>query len=135
MVKEGNNELIPGRGKLLSRQACAVESAAMRSGLSVNVIIFSQVLDLRDNTTCKLYKSNYSIKFYSIDLETFTQDTPLESFFSSSKLVNSEYSAVHKADALRLLMVYKFGGFYLDLDYVVFNDLTHYHNMVVGNDE
>lgn len=119
----------------MSRQACSVESAARRSGLSVNVIMFSKVLHLKDNATCNLYKSNFPIKFYSIDLDTFTQDTPLELFFSSSKLSNSEYSAVHKADALRLLMVYKFGGFYLDLDYVVFNDLTHYHNIVVGNDE
>ena len=40
---------------------------------------------------------------------------------------------MHTADALRLLLLYKFGGFYLDLDYVVFNDLSHYHNIVVGN--
>ena len=57
----------------------------------------------------------------------------LESFFSSGRLAGSSYSAVHTADALRLLMLYKYGGFYLDLDYVVFNDLTQYNNIVVGN--
>ena len=31
------------------------------------------------------------------------------------------------------VILYKFGGFYLDLDYVVFNDLTQFHNIVVGN--
>ena len=56
-----------------------------------------------------------------------------DSFFSSPKLAGSEYSAVHKADALRLLLVYKFGGFYLDLDYVVLNSLSHHGNIVVGN--
>ena len=47
----------------------------------------------------------------------------------------SYWSAVHTADALRLLMVYKFGGFYLDLDHVVLNDLNHYNNMVLGKEE
>ena len=58
-----------------------------------------------------------------------------DSFFSSPKLGSSPYKAVHKADALRLLMVYKYGGFYLDLDYIILNDLTHYQNIVVGNDQ
>merc|ERR1719336_3456897 len=30
-------------------------------------------------------------------------------------------------------MIYKYGGFYLDLDYVVFNDLSQFENIVVGN--
>ena len=58
---------------------------------------------------------------------------PADSFFSLPSLARSPYSAVHKADALRLLLVYKFGGFYLDLDYVVLNSLAHYNNIVVGN--
>lgn len=58
---------------------------------------------------------------------------PADSFFSLPSLARSPYSAVHKADALRLLLVYKFGGFYLDLDYIVLNKLDHYHNIVVGN--
>ena len=56
-----------------------------------------------------------------------------DGFFNDSRLLNGRYRPGHTADALRLLMVYKYGGFYLDLDYVVFNDLTHYHNIVVGN--
>ena len=37
----------------------------------------------------------------------------------------------HTADVLRLLLVYIYGGFYLDLDYVVLNDLSRYKNMLV----
>ena len=138
-----------GRGTLNSRQACAVESAAMRSGLTVHMVMFSSLLDLRDNTTCQIYMSNNNIRFYTIDVESFSADTPLgrkpsfwyqnqinlvlEFFFSSARLASSLYSAVHTADALRLLILYKYGGFYLDLDYVVFNDLSHYNNIVVAN--
>ena len=46
-----------GRAKLTARQACAVESAAYRSGLAVYVVMFSDNLQLKDNTTCQLYRS------------------------------------------------------------------------------
>ena len=45
----------------------------------------------------------------------------------------SPYKIVHTSDALRLFLIRKFGGFYLDLDYVVLNDLSHYNNILVGN--
>ena len=32
-------------------------------------------------------------------------------------------------------MLWKYGGFYLDLDYVVFNNLRQFENIVVGNGE
>ena len=54
-----------------------------------------------------------------------------EDFFNSSILAQSHHRAVHTADAIRLLLIYKFGGFYLDLDYVVLRDLTHYTNMLL----
>ena len=66
-----------GRGTLNSRQACAVESAAMRSGLVVHMVMFSSQLDLRDNTTCQLYMSNNNIKFYTINVKSFASDSPL----------------------------------------------------------
>ena len=55
----------------------------------------------------------------------------LENFFNSSILAQSYHRAVHTADAIRLLLIYKFGGFYLDLDYVVLRDLSHYSNMLL----
>ena len=55
----------------------------------------------------------------------------LEKFFKSDILAKSRYQFVHTADALRLLLIYRFGGFYLDLDYVVLRDLNHYKNMLL----
>ena len=66
-----------GRARLTGRQACAVESAASRSGLQVVLILLSGHLDLRDNTTCSLTRSRPEIKFYTVDLETIGRDTPL----------------------------------------------------------
>ena len=66
-----------GRGTLNTRQACAVESAAMRSGLVVHLVMFSTHLELRENTTCQLYMSNNNIRFFTIDLPAFAIDSPL----------------------------------------------------------
>ena len=56
---------------------------------------------------------------------------PLDKFFESGQLNKSSYKVVHMSDVLRLLLVYLYGGFYLDLDYIVINDLTHYYNTFV----
>ena len=56
----------------------------------------------------------------------------LENFFKSDILAKSSHPAVHTSDALKLLIIYKFGGFYLDLDYVVLRDLRHYKNMLLS---
>ena len=71
-----------GRRTVNTRQACSVESAARRSGLTVYLIMFSSFLDLRDNTTCQLYMFNNNIKFYTIDVEIFSANTPLGNKYS-----------------------------------------------------
>ena len=60
----------------------------------------------------------------------------LESFFKKEefKKFEKEHHLVHFSDALRVLLVYKFGGFYIDTDYVVLNDLSDYQNITVKND-
>ena len=51
-----------------------------------------------------------------------------------NKMWTSQDAIVHLSDALRVLLIWKFGGFYLDLDYVVMNKMTQYENFVVSND-
>lgn len=136
------------------RQGCAIESAAMRSGLNVMVVMTFPKLHLDDNTTCQLYMSNYkNIQFYTVDVERLAIGSPLgsfwivfyhiltlvnniESFFKRDEFKNfgKENNIVHFSDALRVLLVYKFGGFYIDTDYVVINDLSHYQNITVKKD-
>ena len=40
---------------------------------------------------------------------------------------------VHSADALRLLLVHKYGGFYADLDFVILKDLKHLKNVITSD--
>merc|ERR1719244_1638252 len=99
-----------GRSILKSRQACAVESAARRSGLPVHIILTSSILNLEDNTTCQLYKSDLKIYFYTVDYETFIIGLPLETNTTSlfDLAETSEFAAPHKADILRIMVLYKF---------------------------
>ena len=138
-----------GRPRLSPRQACAVESAARRSGLQVTLVMVSSQLDLADNTTCHLVNSDVShkIKIFTVDMERISRETPLEGFFSSQELRTSPNRYRHTSDALRWLLIYKYGGFYLgkslsvflavinnlitDLDFLVLNDLTHYSSFVL----
>ena len=56
-----------------------------------------------------------------------------EAFFHDASYSKSQDAIVHLSDALRVLLIWKFGGFYLDLDYVVINKMTQYENFVVSN--
>ena len=40
-------------------------------------------------------------------------NTPIQEFFESEKLNRSPFKIVHTADALRYLLIYKYGGFYM----------------------
>lgn len=46
----------------------------------------------------------------------FSIGTPLEQFMALDKLSKSSYPIEHTADILRILVLYKYGGVYLDLD-------------------
>ena len=50
-------------------------------------------------------------------------------------LVSVSLSAryVHTADVLRLLLIYKYGGFYLDSDFVILKSLVGLKNVVASD--
>ncbi|EEC18888.1 lactosylceramide 4-alpha-galactosyltransferase, putative, partial [Ixodes scapularis] len=56
------------------------------------------------------------------------EGTPLSSWNFSGAMRSSRYRVVHLADVLRLAVVYKYGGVYLDLDTVVLRSLEDLHN-------
>lgn len=124
-----------GKNVISPREACAVESAARNSGLHVVMVRVGSELDLSDNTTCQLHKrfDKNGVSFFNVDLPTLAEGTPLEGFFTSLALRNSMNKFVHAADATRLLLLNRFGGFYADLDMVIIKDISHLHNVVASD--
>ena len=96
------------------------------------VVLTASKLELDDNTTCQLYMSGHTnLHFYTVNISSLALNTPLQSFLQKAGYKASPNSVVHLSDALRVLLVWRFGGLYLDTDYVVLNDMSHYQNVTV----
>ena len=109
------------RPHLNARQSCSVESALRTNPQwRVLVVLTSPTLDLsKDNATCHLYNANNpNLHFRRVDKSRIFSGTPIESVYKSGKLDSSPTPVVHFSDAIRLVLIYKFGGFYADLDIV-----------------
>ena len=122
------------RRQLSPREGCALESAVRNSGLRVVMLRLADSLDLADNTTCHIYHGlREAITFLHISPESFSAGTPLEGFFTGLKIEDSMNRVVHTADALRLLVIQRFGGFYSDTDVVFLRDVTHLKDVIASD--
>merc|ERR1711935_1125213 len=91
-------------------------------------------LDLGDNTTCHLLQGlRDKVKFLKVDLDKFAEGSHIQGFFSSVNLEESMNRYVHTADALRLLLIHKFGGFYSDTDFVILKSLVGLKNFLASD--
>lgn len=109
---------------MITRQACAIESAALLNpNLDVFVLFASPVGLINDTDKTSpiiiALQSYPNIFFRNINLWTYSVDTPLEDWFLSDALFQSQYLNSHVSDYLRYMSLYKYGGLYLDLDVVV----------------
>eukprot|EP00924_Labyrinthula_sp_SR-Ha-C_P003755 snap_masked-scaffold_3-processed-gene-3.55-mRNA-1 protein AED:1.00 eAED:1.00 QI:0/-1/0/0/-1/1/1/0/419 len=129
------------------RYLCAVENLLRlvtenrlgRTAVELNVWIENKesldnpsvkyILDSFEKTLSSSKRPNQvTIKFWPVSYEQIFQDTPFEEFYSC---VNNEetickplgkYENQNKGNAARLAIVYKYGGLYLDLDFLAFED-------------
>jgi lactosylceramide 4-alpha-galactosyltransferase len=60
-----------------------------------------------------------NIHLNRLDLRELSTGSPLEGFIESDRLHDSKFIVSHSSDVLRLLMLWKYGGTYLDLDVIV----------------
>ena len=97
-----------------------------------------------NNATNQLYKECYSndrLSFLHIDVDQLFKTTPLQELHKQNKvesltkvhdesLTKDLIKSVHYSDAIRLVLVYKYGGFYSDLDMVILKPLTKFRNVL-----
>ncbi|XP_031639230.1 lactosylceramide 4-alpha-galactosyltransferase-like [Contarinia nasturtii] len=119
-----------GSAKLNAKQACAIESAARLNPNRDIFVIFASPVGINDHENLPPYIDTLwkyeNIHFRNMNLWQYSMDTPVEDWSKTNKLFQSNYLYEHMSDYLRALTLYKFGGFYLDLDVVVqknFDDL------------
>lgn len=140
-----------GVRNLDSHQACSIESAGeshIKQSLNLSksiqenilaiaypekkvfVLFLTQAKEVYLNKTLLVVSllQYENIYFKFLNLRDFSKGTPLESFILSEKLQTSKFVLSHTSDVVRYLILWKYGGTYLDLDVIVVKhvDLSNY---------
>lgn len=111
---------------LNARQCCAIESAAAANPDQEVFVIFTskERLDrLNETEDVKALWLYPNVHFNFLDIAEFSKSTPLEDFVKRGRLETSSHKTTHTSDVLRLLLLWKYGGTYLDLDTIVRRDI------------
>ncbi|CRL04649.1 CLUMA_CG017713, isoform A [Clunio marinus] len=103
-----------------ARTACAVESAALINPSFEVFLIYSskeRLQNIENTPELQAILTYPNVHIYFInDITKFTIGTPFEDFVKSGKLLNSKHPTEHTSDVLRFVLLWKFGGTYLDTD-------------------
>ena len=125
-----------GRSTLKYRQACAIESLArLNPNTSVHLLMTSQQIDYNSPILKSLlanFPSNFQVT--SINVGDYITGTPLERWYFCTNWNYGPYPVTHFSDALRFLTIYKFGGYYFDLDVIQLRPLNSLRNFFVAED-
>jgi lactosylceramide 4-alpha-galactosyltransferase len=129
---------------LTARQACSVESAARSNPYAIISVHMEnsgsqKQKEMKDELagqrrscaiTNRLFKEWNNVKLIREDLLQHLRNTTLWRLYEKSLLSQSIHPLTHRSDAVRVAMLWKFGGIYLDLDCLVFRPLYCLQNTV-----
>lgn len=107
---------------LTSRMACAIESAARANperSVFLLYVSFERLKELKPSSIIDAVSSYPNVYFDFVNLTKISVGCPLEEFIRSKKWAESSYPIEHLADATRLLVLWKYGGVYIDSDVIV----------------
>lgn len=112
---------------LTPRQACSIESAALKNPLSRVSLLYTtrrRFQKLQETAAVTAIRSYSNVNINYINTIQLATGSPMEDFYKSNKLATSKFKISHASDALRLLLLWKFGGTYLDTDMIVRKQLN-----------
>lgn len=115
---------------LNGRQACAIESAALRNPSSPVVLLTTGQLSPGDGYYQAL-QSLPNFRAFNVNLSDVFSDTPLEAWYHSRNWTSGPYRIEDLSDGVRLAVLWKHGGTYLDLDIIVMKSLSDLRNSVM----
>uniref|UniRef100_A0A146MF39 Lactosylceramide 4-alpha-galactosyltransferase n=1 Tax=Lygus hesperus TaxID=30085 RepID=A0A146MF39_LYGHE len=121
---------------LNSRQACAVESAALvNPDKDVLVLVPSPFDKISTQSHMTALLSYPNVRIEHIDMSKYFIGTPLENWYKQGRLKTSRWPTSHTSDILRYTTLWKFGGYYVDLDVVILKSFNGLTNFVGAEDE
>lgn len=113
-------ETNPDRDYLTWKDICAIESAAFNNP-SARVYVYSLAAKFNQ---IDLRKNYQNIKLVKLDPLAIFSGTPLMPWWRSGAIDSSSYKVAHLSDAVRLAVLYKYGGFYSDTDTITLKSFT-----------
>jgi lactosylceramide 4-alpha-galactosyltransferase len=116
------NEIEDSGLLLKKRQACAIESAAkMNPDASVHLLFTCSING--GMTASPLYVKELfrypNVKIWKLDIPGFLAGTSLQDWDFKGHLEQSKWPVEHSSDVLRYVSLFKYGGTYLDLDFII----------------
>jgi lactosylceramide 4-alpha-galactosyltransferase len=104
------------------RQACAIASAANTNPDSKVYLLYtcSMIGNLGDSPEyVKRMLSFPNVRIWKLVISDYIKGTPLETWDFMGKIRSSNWPVVHASDVLRFITLWKYGGTYLDMDFVI----------------
>lgn len=115
---------------LTVRQACAVESLAFHNRqMDIHVLMTGRRLNTSDAVMQALALYG-TIHVHTIRLSDYFLHSPLERWYFCTNWRTGPFAVSHLSDALRFLTIFKYGGYYFDLDFVMMRPVSEYRNFV-----
>ena len=117
---------------LNGRFSCGIESAILRSNLKVKVLFRASYVNLSESESfCNLVLSYYPdrVEFFTIDIEELMRHTPQEGILPRWRACPPHLHYNFLSDLLRHPLLYKYGGFYSDLDVLTLKSLKGLRNL------
>ncbi len=133
-----------GRSCLTAQQACGIESAARanpkatitlymeKNPIGVNLPNFynAQKRKVECDITSALVSQFENVRILREDLLDYLEGTPFWEFYRTGPFNKSTTPVVHRSDVIRVALLWKNGGVYLDLDCIVMRPLDGLNNTV-----
>lgn len=129
-----------GSINLSGRQACAVESAALNNPSREVVVLVAAPAPINVSSEAGKYLPALlgykNIKIYSMNVERYVKDTPVEELWRSGRLYESDDSkwrVAHLSDVMRYTTLWKYGGIYMDMDMYTTHSFNSETNFCIYN--
>ncbi|OPJ90405.1 hypothetical protein AV530_000353 [Patagioenas fasciata monilis] len=111
---------------------CSVESAArVHPGTRVVVLMNGLAkgnVSLPSHWAFSLLSCFLNVEIRPLDLAELFSGTPLAKWYSQPEHQKGRYYLAHLSDACRITIMWKFGGIYLDTDFIVLKNLKNLTN-------
>lgn len=104
------------------KSLCVIESAA-KYHQDQNIYVLMTSPMIQDPNMAQLQSTYKNINIKYINVQSFIKGSPLENLWDQEAIQNSDFRESHLSDILRFLILYNFGGTYLDLDALILKTL------------